>query len=163
MVNTLVLSTFDLRWKHFALTVIRRPPPGHWVRETVSTVNVHRSGHHQEFPDVFPEKHHRAECIWNTKCLWEWVRHTQKTLCHGIVVIWYILMVLKFYQEQLVYICLIKNKTSSDTEILVYWKFKNYVMIWFLMDRRKFIKKANVLKTEFRGKFNHVDLWRCLL
>lgn len=27
------------------------------------------------------------------------------------------------------------------------------------MDRRKFIKKANVLKTEFRGKFNHVDLW----
>lgn len=130
MVNTLVLSTFDIRWKHFALTVIRGPSPGHRVRETVPAVNVHRPGHHQEFPDVFPEKHHRAECIWNTKCLWEWVRHTQKTLCHCIVVIWYILMVLKFYQEQLVYICLIKNKTSLDTEIPVYWNFFIIIISW---------------------------------
>ena len=35
-------------------------------------------------------------------------------------------MVLKFYQEQLVYICLIKNKTTLDTEIPVYWNFTNY-------------------------------------
>ena len=39
-------------------------------------------------------------------------------------------MVLKFYQEQLVYICLIKNKTSLDTEIPVYWNFFIIIISW---------------------------------